>query len=61
MSEYEYTIREMAKIMETTPIGLKQLRLAGEGPAHVVRDGRVLYPISALSAYLAGTSLGGDS
>ena len=51
MSEYLYTIREMAKFMETSPAGLKALRRDGKGPRHIVQDGRVLYPASALAEW----------
>ena len=51
MSEYLYTIRETAKFMETSPVGLKALRREGKGPHHIVQDGRVLYPASALAEW----------
>ena len=51
MSEYMHTIREVAKFMETSPAGLKALRCAGEGPRHIVVQGLVLYPASALAQW----------
>lgn len=48
------TPKEVAAALDTTTVGLAQMRYRGTGPRFVKRGSRVLYRWSDVSAYLDG-------
>jgi hypothetical protein len=49
--------RQVAKLLDTTPEGLAQMRYRGSGPRFVKRGRRVLYRWSDVRAYLDANTL----
>lgn len=52
MSGYMYSCREMARQLDTNVSRLREMRAQGIGPAHVLVHGRILYPETALWAWI---------
>ena len=50
------TTQELAELCRTTPAGIANMRLRGAGPQGVRVGKRVLYPESAVAAWLEGPS-----